>query len=48
MLHMMFKLGQSAEKSWRKLRAFAHLADVIQGIDFINGVKPSNRDQAAA
>ena len=26
MLHMMFKLGQCAEKNWRKLRGFAHLA----------------------
>ncbi|MEG3663482.1 transposase, partial [Celeribacter halophilus] len=48
MLHMMFKLGQSAEKSWRKLRGFAYLADVIQGVDFVNGIKPSNQDQAAA
>ena len=48
MLHMMFKLGQCAEKSWRKLRGFAHLADVIQGVDFINGIKPSTKDQAAA
>lgn len=48
MLHMMFKLGQSAEKSWRKLRGFAHLADVIQGVDFVNGIKPSNQDQADA
>ena len=27
---------------------FAHLADVIQGVDFINGIKPSNQNQAAA
>lgn len=48
MLHMMFKLGQSAERSWRKLRGFDHLADVIKGVDFVNGIKPSNHDQAAA
>jgi transposase-like protein len=48
MLHMMFKLGQCAEKSWRKLRGFAHLADVIQGVDFVNGIKPSTQDQAVA
>lgn len=48
MLHMMFKLGKCAEKSWRKLRGFAHLADVIQGVDFVNGIKPSTQDQAAA
>ena len=44
----MFKLGQCAEKSWRKLRGFAHLADVIEGVDSINGIKPSTQDQAAA
>ena len=48
MLHMMFKLAQCAQTSWRKLRGFAHLADVIEGVDFINGVKPSNPDRAAA
>ncbi len=48
MLHMMFKLGQCAEKSWRKLRGFAHLADVIEGVDFINGIKPPTQNQAAA
>ena len=47
-LHMMFKLGLCAGKSWNRLRGFAHLADVIQGVDFINGIKPSNQDQAAA
>lgn len=48
MLHMMFKLGQYAEKRWRKLRGSAHLADVIEGVDFINGIKPSIQNQAAA
>lgn len=48
MLHMMFKLGQCAEKSWRKLRGFAHLADVIEGVDFVNGIKPSNQQKAVA
>jgi len=48
MVHMMFRLAQCAETSWRKLRGFAHLADVIEGVDFINGVKPSRTDQAAA
>jgi hypothetical protein len=41
---MMFKLSQGAEKSWRKLLGFALLADVIQGVDFVNGIKPSNQD----
>ena len=47
MLHVMFKRGQCAEKSGRKLRGFAHLADVIKGVVFVNGIKPSNQDQAA-
>jgi hypothetical protein len=27
-----FKLGQEAEKSWRRIRGFDHLAKVITGI----------------
>ena len=37
LLHMMFKLGECAEKSWRKLRGFAYLAKVIEGVKFVNG-----------
>jgi transposase-like protein len=48
MLHMMFKLGQCAEKSWRKLRGFAHLAEVIEGVKFKDGIKATTTDQAAA
>ena len=33
LLHMMFKLGQCAEKNWRKLRGFAS-AKIVK---FING-----------
>jgi transposase-like protein len=45
MLHMMFKLGECAEKSWRKLRGFAYLPKVIEGVKFVNGeeVKPPSR-----
>ncbi len=35
---MMFKLAQSAEKKWRKLRGHEHIPDLIQGVRFINGV----------
>jgi hypothetical protein len=34
---MVFKLGKEAEKHWRKLRGYRKLAEVIQGVDFING-----------
>ncbi len=48
MLHMMFKLGQCAEQSWRKLRGFVHLAEVIEGTKFINGIRKTQPDQDAA
>jgi transposase-like protein len=48
MLHMMFKLGQCAEKKWRRLRGFDYLAKVITGIKFKDGVEVTNIDQAAA
>jgi len=37
-LTMVFRLGLSAEKGWRKLRGFRRLADVINGVKFIDGI----------
>ena len=37
-LTMVYKLGLSAEKGWRKLREFRRFADVINGIKFIDGI----------
>ena len=48
MLHMMFKLGECAAKNWRKLRGFAYLAKVIEGVKFINGEEVQKPDQVAA
>ena len=48
MLHMMFKLGQCAEKNWRKLRGFNYLAKVIEGVQFKDGIEISKSDQVAA
>ena len=48
MLHMMFKLGQCAEKKWRRLRGFDYLAKVVTGIKFKDGVEVTEVDQAAA
>jgi transposase-like protein len=48
LLHMMFKLGQCAEKNWRKLRGFAYLAKVVEGVEFINGEEIEQPDQVAA
>ena len=38
-LSMVFKLALSAEKRWRKLRGFKLLADVIDGVVFVDGEK---------
>ena len=38
-LSMVFKLTQSAENRWRKIRGFKLLGDVIDGVEFINGRK---------
>ncbi len=48
MLHMMFKLGQCAEKNWRRLRGFDYLAKVITGVKFEDGIEMTQVDQAAA
>jgi putative transposase len=37
-LTMVYKLGMCAEKGWRKLRGFRQLADVINGVKFIDGI----------
>jgi putative transposase len=44
-LTMVFKLMQSAAKRWRLLNGVHHLAAVVQGVQFIDGIKPQ---QAAA
>ena len=48
MLHMMFKLGQCAEKKWRRLGGFDYLAKVVNGIKFKDGVEVTADNQAAA
>ncbi len=48
MLHMMFKLGQCAQKNWRRLRGFDDLAKVITGVKFSDGIEATDVDQVAA
>ena len=48
MLHMMFKLGQCAEKKWRRLRGFDDLTKVITGIKFKDGVEVTQTGLVAA
>ena len=39
MLAFMFKLALAAEQSFRKLKGFAHLATVIAGVRYVDGVE---------
>ncbi len=48
MLHMIFKLGQCAEKKWRRLRGFDYLTKVITGVKFKDGVEVTEVDLVAA
>lgn len=48
MLHMMFKLGQCAEKKWIRLRGFDYLAKVITGVLFTDGIEVEMKDQKVA
>jgi transposase-like protein len=47
MLAMMFKLGMSAEHSWRRLRGFEWLAKVIRGVKFRDGVEVRSEKRAS-
>jgi putative transposase len=48
MLHMMFKLGQCAEKKWRRLRGFGYLAKVIKGDPSKDGIEVTADNQGTA
>ncbi|BAO42975.1 IS256 family transposase [Thiolapillus brandeum] len=39
MLAMLYKLGMSAEKRWRRIRGFNYLAKIIEGVKFRDGVE---------
>ncbi len=36
---MIYKMGRRAEKSWRRLRGSRHLAKVIKGVRFNDGIE---------
>ncbi|MGH8195728.1 MAG: IS256 family transposase [Woeseiaceae bacterium] len=48
LLHMMFKLGECAERNWRKLRGFKYLAKVVEGVKFVDGEEIEPLNQVAA
>ena len=45
---MMFKLGMCAQENWRRLRGFKHLAQVITGVKFKDGIEVKTVDRVAA
>lgn len=40
-LTMVFKLCESAQERWIRLRGFNYLAEVVRGVKFVNGVRES-------
>ena len=48
LLSMMFKLGQCAESRWRRLRGFRRLAQVIQGVEFKDGIEVQSDNTTVA
>lgn len=43
MLTMIYKLGMCAEKRWRRIRGFHHLAKVIAGVKFKDGIEVTDK-----
>lgn len=43
-LSLVFKLVQSAQKHWRKIRGFKRLGELIEGVQFQDGIRVEKRD----
>ena len=48
MLSLIYKLGSCAEKRWCKIRGFEHLAKVITGVKFTDGIEVTDSRKEAA
>ena len=48
MLSFVYKLGICAEKRWRRIRGFEHLAKVITGVQFKDGIEVTKSREEAA
>ena len=42
-LTMVFKLCESAEKRWRRIHGFKQLADIVEGIKFVDGIREKSK-----
>jgi putative transposase len=47
-LMMAFKLIETAQRKWQRLRGYQLLADVITGVKFVNGIKENKALQQEA
>lgn len=47
-LSLVFKLVQSAQKRWLRIRGFKRLAEVIEGVKFQDGIAIANRDRSTS
>ena len=45
---MIYKMGMSAKKSWRRLRGFRQLGNVIEGVKFNDGIEVIEDSRAVA
>ena len=45
LLSMLFKLATCAENSFRRIKGFDWLAQVISGVQFVDGIKQDNNIQ---
>jgi putative transposase len=45
---MAFKLIETTQKKWLRLRGYQRLADVITGVKFANGIKQTGDQQQEA
>jgi len=43
-LTMVFKLSQSAQKRWNRLRGFKQLGEVVRGVKFVDGLKADSNE----
>ena len=48
MLSMVFKLGMSAQLSWRRLKGFEFLAKLVAGVKFRDGLEQPSSEQKSA
>ena len=47
-LAMVYKLGQSAQKRWHRIRGYRCLPEVVRGVKFVDGIAQKERPQQEA